>query len=83
LALCQKSYIQVCATNLRCRLVGQGSIDYVRRALHLNKGDERAAAELLIEWCHSRVEVLGSFISDDEIKKRVEKAVRSGKRDLA
>jgi len=63
--------------------VGQGSIDYVRRALHLNKGDERAAVELLLEWCHSRAEVLQAFISDDEIKKRVKKAVRKGKRDSA
>jgi hypothetical protein len=63
--------------------VGQASIDYVRRALHLNKGDERAAVELILEWCHSRVEVLESFISDDEIEKRVKKAVRKGKRDLA
>ena len=70
-------------TNLRCTLVGRGSIDYVRRAIHLNKGDERAAVELLLEWCHSRADVLESFISDEEIKKRVRKAVRKGKRDLA
>ena len=63
--------------------MAQGSIDYVRRALHLNNGNEAATVELLVEWCHSRAEVLQAFISDDEIKKRVKKAVRKGKRDSA
>ncbi len=62
--------------------MAQGSIDYVRRALHLNNGNEAATVELLVEWCHSRAEVLGSFVSDDEIKKRVKKAVRKVRREL-
>jgi hypothetical protein len=54
-------------------------IDYAARALHLNRGDERAAVELILEWCHSRSEVLAAFITDDELKKRVKRAVRKAK----
>ena len=83
LSLCQKSYIHARRPSLSSSLVGKGSIDYVRRAIHLNHGDERAAAELLFEWCHSRKEVLETFVSDDEIKKRVKRAVRKVRRELA
>jgi len=59
--------------------VAQTSIDYARRAIHLNKGDEPAAVELLIEWCHTQVEVLDAFIPRDELQKRVKRVVRKAK----
>lgn len=83
LSLCQKSYIHARRPSLSSSVVGKGSIDYVRRAIHLNHGDEHAAVELLFEWCHSRKEVLETFVSDDEIKKRVKRAVRKVRRELA
>jgi hypothetical protein len=60
--------------------VTQASIDYVGRALHLNKGNEREAVELLVQWCHSQSEVLEAFIPHDELEKRVNRAVRKAKR---
>jgi hypothetical protein len=45
----------------------------------LNRGDERAAVELILEWCHARIEVLEAFITDDELEKRVKRAVRRAK----
>lgn len=59
----------------------QASIDYAARALHLSRGDERAAVELLVEWCHSRAEVLEAFLTHDELEKRVKRAVRKVKRE--
>ena len=59
--------------------VAQASIDYAHRALHLNKGDESAAVELLVQWCHSQSDVLESFIPLDELTKRVRRAVRKAK----
>ena len=46
LSLCQKSYIHARSRVLSSSLVAQGSIDYVRRALHLNNGNEAATVEL-------------------------------------
>lgn len=66
---------------LRCGIVTRDSIDYAARALHLNRGDERAAVELLVQWCHSRSDVLEAFIPLDELQKRVKRAVREIKRE--
>ena len=57
------------------------SIDYADRALHLYRGDERAAVELLVEWCRSRSDVLEAFIPLDELQKRVKRAVHQIKRE--
>jgi hypothetical protein len=61
--------------------VTRDSIDYAARALHLNRGDERAAVELLVQWCHSRSDVREAFIPFDELQKRVKRAVREIKRE--
>jgi hypothetical protein len=60
-------------------IVPQDSIDYAARALHLNRGDERAAVELLVGWCHSQSEVLEAFIPHDQLTKRVKRVVRKVK----
>jgi hypothetical protein len=61
--------------------VAQTPIDYARRAIHLNKGDESAAVELLVQWCHSQFEVLDAFIPRDELQKRVKRVVRKAKQE--
>jgi hypothetical protein len=60
-------------------MASQASIDYAARALHLNRGDERAAVELLIQWCHSRTDVLLALVPDDEIEKLVKRVLRKVK----
>ncbi len=61
--------------------MAQTSIDYARRAIHLNKGDESAAVNLLVQWCHTQFEVFDAFIPRDELQKRVKRVVRKAKRE--
>ena len=61
--------------------VAQTSIDYARRAIHLNKGDESEAVNLLVQWCHTQFGVLDAFIPRDELQKRVKRVVRKAKEE--